>query len=223
MSLWVKICANTNLEDAQLAADLGADAVGFVFAPSKRRVTAEQVAAITQHLPADVEKIGVFPEGDAGAIAAVVRAAGLTGAQLHFAAPGSLVSELRGELGRGVRIIRVVHFAVGEPAPLLTAFEPEDDEDAVLVDAKNDAGTGGTGLVYDWDQAANTLFHASRKPMIAAGGLTPENVAEAIWILRPWGVDVASGVEAAPGRKDAAKLRAFIANARAAERDDSGE
>ena len=94
--------------------------------------------------------------------------------------------------------------------------------DVILVDSRTENATGGTGVAFDWSRAAKTLFqNAKERKLIAAGGLNPDNVAEAIAILRPWGVDVASGVESSPGRKDPAKLRAFITNARAAARADS--
>jgi phosphoribosylanthranilate isomerase len=217
MSLWVKICANTTLEDAQLAADLGADAVGFVFAPSKRRVTAEQVAAIVQYLPRELEKIGVFVDVSFEEIAAVAEIAGLTGVQLHFEAPPILAAQLRDHFGPALRVVRTVHFAVGGTPPNLAAIENDANIDAILMDSKTGTATGGTGVPFDWVAAAKTVFqNAKARKLIVAGGLTPENVAAAIRVLKPWGVDVASGVEAAPGRKDAAKLRAFIASARAA-------
>jgi phosphoribosylanthranilate isomerase len=216
MSVWVKICANTSLEDAQLAAQLGADAVGFVFAPSKRRVTIEQVAAIVPHLPREVEKIGVFVDASFDEIALTASSTGLTGVQLHFIATSGLASKLRKRFGGGLRIVQTVHFATGEPAPMLEAVDVDENVDAILVDSRTATATGGTGHAYDWDLAATTLFRIAQKPLIAAGGLTPDNVAEAIEILKPWGVDVASGVEAAPGRKDPIKLRAFIESARVA-------
>jgi phosphoribosylanthranilate isomerase len=216
MSLWIKICANTSLEDARLAARLGANAVGFVFAPSKRRVTIEQAAAIVPHLPPGVEKIGVFVDSSFNEIAAAVNSAGLTGVQLHFAASSELAAQLRQRFGAGLRIVQTVHFAVGEPAPMLDAIDVDANVDVILVDSRTATASGGTGQPYDWDLAATALFKIAQKPLIAAGGLTPENVSEAIEILKPWGVDVASGVEAAPGKKDPDKLRAFIENARAA-------
>ena len=212
MSVWVKICANTTLADAMLAADAGADAVGFVFAPSKRRVTAEQVAAIVPHLPSGLEKIGVFAEAPFEEIAATVAASGLTGIQLHFEAPPKLIADLRQRFGAEMRIVRTVHFEAGKQAPPI----PDDENiDTILVDSKVGTTTGGTGQTFDWALAASALFQNPkvRKPCIAAGGLNPENVAEAIRVLKPWGVDVASGVEAEPGRKDAEKVRVFIANA----------
>ncbi len=254
MSLWVKICANTSLEDALLAAEARADAVGFVFAPSPRRVTLAQVAEIVPHLPADLEKIGVFVDASFEEIAAAVELCGLTGVQLHFEAAPALAAELRARFGERLRILRVVHFGAaptreaslvaghdlpGPPATLsgrwggfsraesagestgALALEPDlgvFDADAILVDSRTAIAVGGTGKAFDWAAASKTLFQNTnvRKHLIAAGGLTPENVGEAIAILQPWGVDVVSGVEAAPGRKDPAKVRAFIANARKA-------
>jgi phosphoribosylanthranilate isomerase len=215
MSLWIKICANTSLADARLAAEAGADAVGFVFAPSSRRVTAEQAAEIVPHLPLTLEKIGVFVDAAFAEIAAAVETAGLTGVQLHFGSAPELPAQLREKFGAKLRILGVVHFdaAAGERA---AALAREVNLDALLVDSRSAAAVGGTGQSYDWNLASQTVFRNSgrHKPIVAAGGLNPANVAKAIATLRPWGVDVASGVEAAPGRKDAAKIRAFIAAAR---------
>jgi phosphoribosylanthranilate isomerase len=212
MSLWIKICANTTLEDAQIAADAGAGAVGFVFAPSPRRVTVEQVAAIVPHLPRHLEKIGVFVDAGFDEIATTVEAAGLTGVQLHFDAPRELPAQLRIQFGRNLRILRVVHFDAAFPVL------PDDPGiDTFMVDSRTASAVGGTGTTFDWSLAASTLFqNAKERKLVAAGGLTPDNVAEAVAVLKPWGVDVVSGVESAPGRKDPAKVRAFIANARAA-------
>ena len=220
MSQWVKICANTSLEDAQLAADASADAVGFVFAHSPRRITAAQAAAIVPHLPAALEKIGVFVDASFDEIAATVETAGLTGVQLHFIAAAELPAQLRERFGPELRILRVVHFDA-EAATAAEELNYDDNVDAILVDSRTATAVGGTGKVFDWSLASRTLFQndpARERRLIAAGGLTPENVAEAIAILRPCGVDVVSGVEAAPGRKDPAKVRAFVANARAAHR-----
>jgi phosphoribosylanthranilate isomerase len=218
MSLWIKICANTSIEDARLAAEAGADALGFVFAPSPRRVTAQQVAAIAPQLPAEVEKIGIFVNAGLEEIASTVEACGLTGVQLHFDAPPELAAALRERLGAHLRIVGVVHFDPRSPMP--ESLDRNRHLSSILVDSRSAKAAGGTGQSFDWELAARTIFLEAegRKPRIAAGGMRPENVAEAIRILRPWGVDVASGVESSPGRKDPAKLRAFIANVRAAER-----
>ena len=214
--LWIKICANTTLEDAKLAAEAGADAVGFVFAPSPRRVTAAQVAVITSHLPSELEKIGVFVDSTLDEICATVRACGLTGVQLHSKAGSDLSAQLREGFGMKLRILRVVHFGT-DAADHAAAVTADPNVDAILVDSRTATAVGGTGLAFDWAMARATLFQSieGRRRLIAAGGLTPDNVVEAIATLRPWGVDVASGVEMAPGRKDPRKIRAFIANARA--------
>jgi phosphoribosylanthranilate isomerase len=224
MSLWIKICANTSLEDALLAVDAGADAVGFVFAPSPRRVTASEVAAITSRLPAAVEKIGVFVDAALDEIVATARACALTGVQLHFDAEPELPGRLHTRLGPEVRILRVMHFSE-EKAELqmaeIAAHTKNPHVHAVLVDSRTVTAAGGTGETFDWAAARQSLFQNEQAKMrlIAAGGLRPANVAEAIFALRPWGVDVASGVEAAPGRKDPAKVREFVAKARAAGRE----
>jgi phosphoribosylanthranilate isomerase len=218
MSVWIKICANTSLADAQLAAEAGADAVGFVFAPSPRRVTAELAAQIVPQLPAALEKIGVFVDAGFDEIAETVEAAGLTGVQLHFDAPAALAAQLRERFGAKRRILGVVHFDA-RAGKRIAAIARDEHIDALLVDSCTAAAAGGTGVAFDWALAGKTLFQNAegQKPFIAAGGLTPENVAEAIATLRPWGVDVVSGVETAPGRKDPAKVLAFIERARAAE------
>jgi phosphoribosylanthranilate isomerase len=219
MPIWIKICGNTSLEDAQLAVEAGADAVGFVFAPSPRRVTAEQVAAITPQLPVAIEKIGVFVDTSLDEIITTVRACGLTGVQLHSESGPELTATLRERLGPELRILRVVHFGA-DAAAQAAAIAQDRNVDAVLVDSRTATAVGGTGITFDWTAAAETLFQNAkvRKHLIAAGGLNPANVAEAIATLRPWGVDVVSGVEAAPGRKDPAKVREFVARARHMER-----
>jgi phosphoribosylanthranilate isomerase len=217
MSLWIKICGNTSLEDALLATNAGANAVGFVFAPSPRRITVDQVAEIIPHLPATLEKIGVFVDASLGEIAAAIRICSLTGVQLHDGFPASAASELRKEFGPTLRILRVVHFGP-QAAEQAADFAADPTTDAILIDSRTATAVGGTGITFDWSEAATTLLQnpEARKRVVVAGGLNPTNVAEAISTLHPWGVDVVSGVEATPGRKDPTKLRAFITNARAA-------
>jgi phosphoribosylanthranilate isomerase len=217
VSLWVKICANTSLADAQFAVDAGADALGFVFAPSPRRVTSAQVAAITPGLPSGIEKIGVFVDSTFDEIASTVRVGNLTGVQVHSGAGREVTSQLRSEFGPALRILRVVHFGP-DAKDQAAALATDPNIDAILVDSRTATAVGGTGIAYDWAAASQMLFQngEGRKRLIAAGGLNPENVATAIATLAPWGVDVVSGVESAPGHKDRAKVLAFVANARAA-------
>jgi phosphoribosylanthranilate isomerase len=222
--MWIKICANTSLDDAQLAAELGADALGFVFAPSVRQVTAEQVARITPHLPAHIERVGVFPALEAAAIAAAAQHAGLNAVQLHGGVSHELLRQLSQVLDGKIRIIQTVHWAVDNGAAAaasvaehLRAIAAEGIADRVLIDSKVGAATGGTGTSFDWSAARATLAaSAAGLKLIVAGGLKPENVAEAILRLDPWGVDVASGVEAKPGEKSRERVAAFLRVAREA-------
>jgi phosphoribosylanthranilate isomerase len=225
--MWVKICGNTNLEDAALAAELGADAVGFVFAAGKRQVTAAQVGSITAHLPDGVERVGVFDSHDAEEIAAIAQEAGLTAVQLHGGLDEVLLEGLGKRLAGRVRVIQTLHWLVADQAmenssaQLAVQIEQvarPGIADRLLIDSKVGAAGGGTGVAFDW-AAARELFASAPAAvhLIVAGGLTPENIARAISTLRPWGVDVSSGVEASPGRKDPARLAQFIARARAIE------
>jgi phosphoribosylanthranilate isomerase len=229
--MFVKLCANTNPEDARLAAELGADAVGFVFAPSKRRVTAEQVAAMTRELPEGVEKVGVFA-GDVGAreLARSVRQAGLTAVQLHGAFDGQVVRELVAEFGGGLKVVQTVAYALdaadrdAADARFEGTLREVVDEAAVwavLVDAARAGASGGLGVAFDWAHVGRIVERVvgGREPrprVILAGGLDAENVAEAVAAMKPWGVDVASGVEASPGKKDVGRMRAFVEAARLA-------
>jgi len=218
MSIWVKICGNTTREDAQLAVETGADAVGFVFAASPRRVTVKDVAGIVPHLPVATEKIGVFVDAGFDEVETAVNACGLTGVQLHREGGADLPEKLRARFGSKLRILRVVHFGAAAMEQMQAA-SADVNVDGILVDSRTATAVGGTGIAYDWEQARATIFKGrNTMKMVAAGGLNPENVAQAIATLKPWGVDVVSGVEAAPGRKDPAKVRDFVARARAASR-----
>ncbi len=219
--MWIKICANTNLEDAQLASELGANAVGFVFAPSARRVTADQVAEITAHLPDDVERVGVFPALTADEIVRVVDHAGLNAVQLHGGVDLALLRELREIFDGRVKLIQTLHWVVGvdgageEIARQLREVAASGLADRVLIDSKIGEVSGGSGVSFDWKAARVTLAEAAGGlKVIVAGGLREENVAEAIARLNPWGVDVASGVEVVPGKKSAERLAGFIRAAR---------
>jgi phosphoribosylanthranilate isomerase len=220
--MWIKICANTNLEDAQLAAELGADAVGFVFAPSARRVTAAEVARITPHLPEGLECVGVFPALQAEEIADAAQESGLTAVQLHGGVNLELVRQLDSIFNGQVKLIQTVPWQIdnGDVSAALVAQQfreiaAEGLVDRVLIDSKTSSASGGTGVTFDWNAARTTFAEAGTGlKLIVAGGLRSENVAEAIGRLNPWGIDVASGVEQSPGRKSPEKLAAFIRAAR---------
>ncbi len=219
--MWVKICGTTNLEDAQLAIDAGADALGFVFAPSPRQVTAAQVAAITRHLPPELPRFGVFVNPGLEEVIAAVEEGGLSGVQMHGASGLALADRLRARLAHAgaahPSIIGVVHFEQDARIFAESLTTAHHAFDAILIDSRTATAEGGTGIPFDWQAAQHVLAESGKPPrLIVAGGLNPENVSDAIQQLRPWGVDVVTGVEACPGRKDSNKLRAFVKNARSA-------
>jgi len=202
--MWIKICGITNEEDALLAVALGADALGFNFAPgSPRQVTADTVGDILHRLPGGVVTIGVFRDEVKERVVELVNTLGLGGAQLHGREPLSDVRWIR----RRVPFV-IQAFAANDPALAAVANGPVD---IVLIDAESP----GSGTVFDW-ALADAVPPGVR--LLLAGGLSGENVAQAIRRVRPWGVDVATGVETIPGsgHKDARKLRRFIEEARAA-------
>jgi phosphoribosylanthranilate isomerase len=220
--MWIKICGNTNLEDAQLAAELGADAVGFVFSPSQRQVTAAQVSEITPHLPEGLECVGVFPALKAEEIANIAQESGLNTVQLHGGLNLELIRQLDAIFNGQVKLIQTLHWDVdaGDASAALLAQQlrqiaAQDLVNRVLIDSKVGSATGGSGVPFDWNAARTTLAEAGAGlKLIVAGGLRPDNVADAILRLNPWGVDVATGVEESPGHKTREKLSAFIEAAR---------
>lgn len=228
--MWIKICGITSLEDAKLAVSAGADAVGFVFAESPRRMTPQAAGEITRELPPSIEKIGVFVGAGLEEIAAACQIAGLSGAQLHEGSPAvrmlNHVPDMRGRLKTSfpqLRVVETIRYD-GNAASFALQLRALDtppaagDIRAVLVDTRIAGKQGGTGIPFDWGAAQDTfLRHSAYLRLIVAGGLRPENVWQAIEILRPWGVDVSSGVESLPGRKDHHRVTEFIRAARAAE------
>jgi phosphoribosylanthranilate isomerase len=199
--VFIKICGITNEDDALLATALDADALGFIFAPSKRQVNTENVRDIIRRLPREVLTVGVFRNEQPERILEVVNRTGLHGVQLHGGEPLSEVEWIRSRVQFVIQA-----FTAGDPA---LAGARKSPADVILVDSPDP----GSGKVFDWRLAEGA---PSGIRLLLAGGLTPDNVADAIRLVRPWGVDVASGVEEKPGRKDSRKLREFVANARAA-------
>ena len=199
---FVKICGTTSEEDALLAVAMGADAVGFIFAPSRRQVAPQVAADIVKRLPRDeVMTVGVFRDQAPQRVSDVAVAAGLHAVQLHGHEPPEDARWL------ATRVSAVIQaFPAGDARVRRAA---EYGAYAVLLDAPNP----GSAEVFDWSLAAEV---PAGQRVIVAGGLDPDNVAAAIEHTGCWGVDVASGVERAPGLKDPIKLRDFIAAARAA-------
>ena len=199
--MFVKICGITNEDDALLAVAMGADAVGFVFAPSSRQVAASQVYDITRRLPPEILTVGVFRDELPSRVIDTVNRAGLKAAQLHGHETPAMVEEVVA----GVRRVIKAVVAGSDDARNARTF----GTDLVLVDAPAPGG----GKVFDWSLVD---FAASGPNIILAGGLTPDNVSDAVRVANPWGVDVSTGVEKSPGKKDALKVKAFIERARAA-------
>lgn len=206
--MFVKICGITNEDDALLAVAMGADAVGFVFAPSSRQVAAQQVYDITRRLPPEILTVGVFKDEHPDRIFDLVAKSGVKAVQLHGSETVSTVAAL----AENVRWIIKSVVAGSREARVANAF----GTDLVLVDAPK----AGGGEVFDW-RLTDEIPSGLR--LILAGGLTPENVGSAIEYVKPWGVDVSSGVESSPGRKDALKVKRFVEAARAAAPPEYGD
>jgi phosphoribosylanthranilate isomerase len=217
--MWIKIYGNTNLEDARAAAEAGADAVGFVFVrESPRWIEPAAAGEIVAQLPATVEKVGVFVNELPSKIREIVKQAGLTAVQLHGNETLEYAQVLFGQKDRP-KIYRAMSmrtvFSVASGASFLNP-KAQAIFDAVLVDSGSPTRHGGSGLTFDWIRAQPFITGLRKKHrVIVAGGLTPDNVAHAIEMFKPWGVDVASGVEAAPGKKDHDKIRSFVQAVRA--------
>jgi phosphoribosylanthranilate isomerase len=202
--VFVKICGITNEEDALLAVALGADALSFMFVPgSPRQVSPADVSAILRRLPATITTFGVFRDERPERVIEIVNSLGLGGAQLHGREPPSEVRAVKDMVPLVIQA-----FAAGDPT---LASVREGGADFVMIDAAEP----GSGRTFDWALAEGAPAGIR---LILAGGLTPENVAGAIMRVRPFGVDVSTGVETAPGsgRKDPAKMRRFLEAARAA-------
>jgi phosphoribosylanthranilate isomerase len=203
----VKICGVTSEADALLAIGLGADAVGFVFAPSPRQVTPSAVADIVKRLPHDVLSVGVFRDESGPRVVEIANTIGLGAVQLHG---HESAERTRWVAERVPRVIKA--FVAGDGA--IAGFD-DYGADYLLVDGPSP----GSGDVFDWRLAEGVV---DPRRLIVSGGLRPDNVAQAVARLRPFGVDVASGVEQAPGRKDPNLVRAFVANARRADEEAAG-
>ena len=219
---WIKICGITNVEDALVAAEAGANALGFVFyKQSPRNIDPEKAREIVAHLPPEVEKVGVFVDSESPErIVEVAERAELTGVQLHVGSSFAGGDQVGWDFGnRKIYLALLAAQFLDAGAQWGGSNQRSSAISAIFLDSGTSQKPGGTGKPFDWQKAA-LLVEAMNKTtnVVVAGGLNPVNVAEAIRILKPWGVDVASGVEATPGKKDPKKVRAFIAAVRQTER-----
>lgn len=205
MSVRIKICGITRLEDALAAVDAGADALGFMFVEaSPRCVTREQAAQIIGKLPPFIARVGVFVNPSADKVRAVIAETGIDTLQFHGEETPAFCQQF------GLRAIKAFRVRDAESLKAL----PDYPSETWLLDSFVAGKHGGTGAVFNWDLAAQAVKQGGR--VILAGGLTPDNATDAVRQVRPYALDVSSGVEFAPGRKDAAKVRAFIAAAKRA-------
>jgi phosphoribosylanthranilate isomerase len=241
---WIKICGTTSLEDALIAVEAGADAVGFVFYDkSPRHISVQAAREIVERLPDRIEKIGIFVGHESGNPPEIFLDVGLSGMQVYDPPDGGFF-----QMGIASRHDRMLHARFLRPLAMNLVAKNEDeikqlasnfaglrkhwqngvrpsqDEMAtILLDSGDLLQPGGTGKTFDWDRAV-PISEGMRQggvSLVVAGGLTAGNVAEVIGILRPWGVDVVSGVEARPGKKDPEKVRAFVKAVREADRKTS--
>ena len=213
---WVKICGMTNLEDALTAVDAGADAVGFVFyEKSPRNITVEAAREIVRKLPEGVEKVGVFVNESPSRVSTIADSVGLTAVQLHGE---------EYERSQSYSIERKVFLCIpaerasvgrGGAISVRSVFAFPKNLGAIILDSSTSAQRGGTGKPFNWREAKAWVFAVKHRfPIVIAGGLRADNVRCAVEVLEPWGVDVVSGVEASPGKKDPEKVRAFVSAVR---------
>ncbi len=201
----IKICGNTRAQDVELAVELGVDLLGFIFARSKRQVRVDEIKGVIGGVPDTIERVGVFIDEPPEQIAAIAQACGLTAIQVYRP-----LTEADRSLG--LLLLPAIRVQDGED---LTAIQFENG-DHPLLDTWAPDVIGGTGRAWAWSQAKTV---ARTYPVVVSGGLSPENVGGAMRELHPWAVDVCSGVEAEPGRKDPAKLRAFVEAVRRVDRE----
>ena len=208
MSVWVKICGITNVADALAAAEAGADALGFMFyEPSQRNLSLAAAAEIIRELPPFIARTGVFVNPTADFVRAVIATSGIDTLQFHGEEPPEFCAQF------GLPILKAFRVKDRSVLTLCAAYR----DCAWLLDSHVDGALGGTGVAFDWDVAIEAVkLHPK---VILAGGLKAETVAEAVRRVRPYGVDVSSGVESAPGKKDYFRVCDFILAAKSVEAD----
>ena len=209
MRVRVKICGITRAEDALAAVDAGADALGFMlFKSSPRGITPAQTAAIVRALPPFIARVGVFVNPSEPEVRSAIAGCGIDTLQFHGEEPPEFCRQF------GLRVLKAFRMRDAESLKPLAGYSSE----AWLLDSFVPGRHGGTGAVFNWDLAAAAVKQGGR--VILAGGLTPENAAEAVRRVRPYALDVSSGVESSPGIKDVTKVRAFIAAVKSAQEPD---
>ncbi|MEW6661391.1 MAG: phosphoribosylanthranilate isomerase [Bacillota bacterium] len=205
--VWIKICGITNLPDAETAVAYGANAIGFVFAPSKRKVAPDLARKIIQALPPEVEKIGVFAEQEVSLVREIAAFCGLTGLQLHGDESPEYCARLR-----DYEVIKAFRVNTQIGGDKIKTYILNNSIKKILLDTYVPEQLGGTGKTFNWEMVSQQEWY--QVPVIIAGGLNAHNVAQAIRLGNPFGVDVSSGVEKEPGKKDLIMLKSFIEGTR---------
>jgi len=216
--MWIKICGTTSMEDAHMSLAAGADALGFIFAPSPRRIDIATASDIVESFATDIETVAVFVDEHPRRVGEIVAQIPFTGVQLHGSELPEDLKEFRRTLG-GRQIIKTLHahelLQPGEEGKLDQYLAAGAHIDAILLDSGSDEERGGTGKPFAWEEVAPLAAKIREAmPLIIAGGLNVENVTKAIEVFDPWGVDVVSGVEFEPGKKNSSKVRNFVAAVR---------
>jgi phosphoribosylanthranilate isomerase len=199
----VKVCGITSPEDARVAADAGADAIGLVFAESPRKISVERAREIAAALPQDILKVGVFVDEEPEEVLRISREVGLDYAQLHGDETPEAVAEIRG----GVRVMKALRVRNAQTLAAVERYEA----DLFLLDAWSAKARGGTGVRFDWELAKSLI---GRDNIVVSGGLSPENVREAIGYFEPYGVDASSSLEERLGKKNGERVRRFVVAAK---------
>jgi len=202
----VKICGITNIDDALAAVEFGADMLGFVFAESPRRISPEKARDIIRNVPPHIITVGLFVNEEAQRVREAAASAGVRAIQLHGDESPEYASGFSPD---ALQVIKAFRVAGREDLAPINQYQC----DAILLDTKAEGVAGGSGKVFDWEILKGAGFGC---PVILAGGLTPDNVAQAVERVHPYAVDVSSGVESSPGRKDKELLRRFISSAKGA-------
>jgi phosphoribosylanthranilate isomerase len=200
----VKVCGITNPEDAHVAAESGTDAIGLVFAESPRRVGIERASEISAVLPEGILKVGVFVNAETGMVLRISSEVGLDYAQLHGDEPPEEVAAVR---EGGLKVIKALRVRDVESIAVMEGY----GVDLFLLDAYSERAWGGTGERFDWGLAKSLK---ERDNILVSGGLTPENVREAVEFFEPYGVDASSSLEDTPGKKNKERVRRFVSAAK---------
>lgn len=215
MRTWIKFCGTTSLADALASIEAGADALGFIFAPSKRQIMPDLAGQIISQLPGGIERIGIFMNESLDTIQRIAKDAGLTGVQLHGGESTEFVAQLKAKpvADCRLRVIKTVIMNGDFHLQLQRFVTASSGPDAILLDSG-----AGSGQTFEW-RVVRSFLTGTEMKFIVAGGLNPENVSAAMRMFHPYGVDVVSGVETVPGKKDPEKLKAFVAAVRNAEKE----